>query len=304
MPLIIARRRGVKMAEKISGMYTLCAIADGVEAEPCSGPAAGEAPLSGVRRRRRRRSWHLSPDGFRELRHSCFLSRKACAEFLGVSERTVRHWDVGRCRVPWSAVRLLRLFRLGDLGALHESWDGWVLNRNGLWSPDGKRYSESSMRCWWLTSEQARFWRQDYDRRAAGGVGASAPAMTLQLEAGEAVTSHEVVSVRPVEAPSPSTALFLLPVAASTMDAAVAAAAMSLPQLVNSGVFLADSAMLGLLKGAQLPALAQCQALPNGSNLTPQCHHLPGLFPAPTGDKSVPIGPDANRGQNLPLGDS
>lgn len=55
--------------------------------------------------------------------------------------------------------------RLGDLGALDASWDGWVLNRNGLWSPDGKRYSEGSMRLWWLTSEQARFWRQGYDAR-------------------------------------------------------------------------------------------------------------------------------------------
>lgn len=62
-------------------------------------------------------------------------------------------------------MRLLRLVRLGDLGAIDASWDGWVLNRNGLWSPDGKRYSEPAMRLWWLTSEQARFWRQAYDAR-------------------------------------------------------------------------------------------------------------------------------------------
>ena len=41
-------------------------------------------------------TWHISADGFRELRHSCFLSRQACADFLGVSVRTVRHWDAGR----------------------------------------------------------------------------------------------------------------------------------------------------------------------------------------------------------------
>jgi len=77
--------------------------------------------------RPRRRVWLVSPESFRELRHACLLNRKACAAFLGVCERTIRHWDTGRNRVPWAAVkllrrlrlRLLRLLRLGDLGALH-----------------------------------------------------------------------------------------------------------------------------------------------------------------------------------------
>jgi len=46
------------------------------------------------------------------------LSRKACAALLGCSVRTVRAWDAGARRVPWSAVKLLRLLRGGDLGAL------------------------------------------------------------------------------------------------------------------------------------------------------------------------------------------
>jgi Phage protein len=79
----------------------------------------------------------------------------------------VRHWDAGRCRVPWSAVRLLRFVRLGDLGALHSAWAGWTINRNGLWSPDGKRHDPAMMTPWWLVCEQARFWRDDYGRRAA-----------------------------------------------------------------------------------------------------------------------------------------
>jgi len=45
--------------------------------------------------RRRRRTWYVAPDGFRELRLSLGLSAVA----------------VG-CRVPWSAIRLLRR-RLG-----------------------------------------------------------------------------------------------------------------------------------------------------------------------------------------------
>ncbi len=92
-------------------------------------------------RARPRRVWRLAPEGFLELRRSCFLSRTACAEYLGVSVRTIRYWDAGRSRVPWSAVRLLRFVRMGDLGALDDAWSGWTLNRNGLWSPEGKRYT-------------------------------------------------------------------------------------------------------------------------------------------------------------------
>lgn len=115
--------------------------------------------------RRRARTWHVSPEGFRELRHSCLLSgRKACAEFLGVSERTVRYWDAGRSRVPWSVVRLLRLLRCGDLGALHDEWSGWTINRLGLHAPAGRTYRERDMRHWWLTCEQARFFRENYAR--------------------------------------------------------------------------------------------------------------------------------------------
>ena len=58
----------------------------------------GGRPLGASGRRpgtRRARPWYISPDGFRELRHSCFLSRKACAEYLGVSLRTVRYWNDG-----------------------------------------------------------------------------------------------------------------------------------------------------------------------------------------------------------------
>jgi hypothetical protein len=125
----------------------------------------------------RRRAWLISPEGFRELRHACLLgNRKAAAKYLGVCERTIRHWDSGRSRVPWSAVRLLRLLRCGDLGALHDDWSGWTINRLGLHSPNGYVFQPWRMATWPMVAEQARFWRQDYDRRAGGGAGAVAPA--------------------------------------------------------------------------------------------------------------------------------
>jgi hypothetical protein len=125
---------------------------------------------------RRRRVWHISPEGFRELRHTCLLSRKACAAYLGVSLRTVRHWDAGRNRVPWSAVRLLRLRRAGELGGLLDGWEGWTIWRDRLVSPDGRAYRERDMRHLWLTLTQASLFRESYDRATLGGVGAVAPA--------------------------------------------------------------------------------------------------------------------------------
>ena len=68
------------------------------------------------------------------MRRSCLLSRKAAAAFLGVSLRTVAYWEAGRCRVPWSVVRLLRVLRLGDLGALSGDWAGWSLHGGALCS--------------------------------------------------------------------------------------------------------------------------------------------------------------------------
>lgn len=100
------------------------------------------------------------------------LSRRRAAEYLGVSVRTVRHWDAGRNRVPWSVVRLLRVVRMGDLGGLHDEWDGWTINRLGLHAPDGRTYRQHDMRHHWLTLTQAALFREGYDRVVLGGVGA------------------------------------------------------------------------------------------------------------------------------------
>lgn len=133
-------------------------------AETTPAPAAGKPPAA-RRRTRHRRQWLISPEGFRELRHTCLLSnRKAAAAYLGVCVRTIRHWDAGRSRVPWSAVRLLRLLRAGELGGLLDGWEGWTIYRDRLVSPDGRAYLERDMRRLWLTLTQAALFREAYDR--------------------------------------------------------------------------------------------------------------------------------------------
>jgi hypothetical protein len=176
--------------------YTLCEMKDGPAKPP---------------KRRRARLWHVSPEQFRELRHCCLLSRQACADYLGVSLRTVRHWDAGRNRVPWSVVRLLRLLRCGDLGALCDEWTGWTINRLGLHAPAGRSYRERDMRAWWLTCEQARLFREAYDRETLGGVGAqplrARERVTLLPGAGMAAKQAAAAPLHPIEAAFTPTAL-------------------------------------------------------------------------------------------------
>lgn len=116
-----------------------------------------------LKRNRLIKTWLYSPEQFRELRQSCFMSRAQCAAFLGLSKSTIRTWETTRCRANWACIRLLRLYRLGDLGALHDAWEGWTINHTGLHAPDGRRFDERSMRHWWNTTEQARFWRRQYE---------------------------------------------------------------------------------------------------------------------------------------------
>jgi len=124
---------------------------------------ASERP---VRKKPRRRLWHVSPDGFRELRRSLFLSQQAVADALGVCLRTVRYWDTGRNRVPWSAVRLLRLLRGGDLGELSPVWTGWRIVGDALVTPAGVPFQASQFTWWALTCLRARSWQRQF-REAA-----------------------------------------------------------------------------------------------------------------------------------------
>ncbi|ULU23789.1 VC1465 family Xer recombination activation factor [Dyella terrae] len=250
------------------------------------------------------RPWYVSAEGFRALRHSCFLSREACAKLLGVSVRTVRHWDAGRNRVPWSVVRLLRLRRRGDIGALHDAWAGWVLNERTaeLVSPNGYSFQPGKLEVWPILCEQARFWRDDFRRRSAvERLQGASPGAAVQHPTGESLSCTALATADPVaETPPPATALFLLPVAAASIDpSVVAAAALALPALANAGVFLADPAILA----AQFPALVQGQPSTIDSNLLSHYHQIGDFSPAGSGISHA-LGPDANRGQKTFPGES
>lgn len=250
----------------------------------CSGSRQVPYHLKTPNKGRSPRTWLISCEEFRELRHSAFLTQKRCAEFLGVGLRTVQLWDQGKNRVPWSVVRLLRIVRLGDLGGLDDAWAGWTINRNGLWSPTGKKYDPDGMAKWWMVSEQARFFRDAYDRGLFGGVGAPAPAVAC-----EAVPLIEDDQHR------------------EAVNVAVRVILDALPSRVTALLALEHRVLSTQALVLEASGDAQCTS-GGGVNMVSECNHidqlpcskslisgftLVGLVESP----AAVAGPDTNRGQ-------
>jgi hypothetical protein len=100
------------------------------------------------------------------------------------------------------------LLRCGDLGALCDDWAGWTLNRLGLHDPAGRTYRLDAMRAWWITAEQARFWRQGHrlarDSERLEGASTFAPAVSGQGEVIRRETARPVIprdTAAPAEPP-------------------------------------------------------------------------------------------------------
>ena len=66
-----------------------------------------------------------------EARLNAGLTVAKAAEFLGVSESTIRRQESGASPVKPALVRLLSI-RSGDLGAIDSRWYGWKLAQDGV----------------------------------------------------------------------------------------------------------------------------------------------------------------------------
>lgn len=90
---------------------------------------------------------------FREARHLCVLSQQAAADLLRVSLRTIKNWESGNVRVPYAAYKLMRILRGYQLPG--ESWRGWNLKGDVLWSPEGRAFRASDHGWWSLIVAKA-----------------------------------------------------------------------------------------------------------------------------------------------------
>ena len=88
---------------------------------------------------RRFRRCLVTAEQFRDARVFAGLSRDDAADLLGISKRTVGHWETAKARPSYAAFKLLRLYRHGDL--LHPDWSEYRIARNGaLVTPEGRSF--------------------------------------------------------------------------------------------------------------------------------------------------------------------
>ena len=261
--------------------------------------AAPAVPRLGVRPslrgsrpvRRRRRSWYLSPEGFRELRLSLCLSQKAAASLLGVCLRTIQHWDAGRCRVPWSAVRLLRILRSGELAS--PAWSGWTVHGDLLRSPEGHGFRASELGYWSLLVAQARAFRARYDRETRGGVGAAVPARPQAVPPLRA--GGDGVALDPLQHSVPSCPLPAEPACVGHRAAATAGGSGQQPPAVPSA-FRPLPLVLPLALPAALagPASGSVASSITGRSMS-VCYQADAFSPV----SAVVKGPSSNTGQKV-----
>lgn len=134
---------------------------------------------------------------FREARLSVNVDRVECAALLRVSARTVRNWERGVTRPPYSTFKLLRILRGFELPG--DAWRGWYLKGDTLWSPEGKPFRPFDLGWWSLTVSMARAWTRGIGLVAASSVGvgtgrAAARHRPLDLNYGHMATRREKCS--------------------------------------------------------------------------------------------------------------
>lgn len=107
----------------------------------------------------RRRFTPIHPADFKWERQICNLSIEQCAASLFVTPKTIRNWENGRTRIPYSAYKVLRLLNGQEL--VHPDWKGWTLVNGALFSPVGQRFDRAGLQYLWLIFAGYRAWKKD-----------------------------------------------------------------------------------------------------------------------------------------------
>ena len=134
----------------------------------------------------------ITSEQFRDARISSHLSREEAARFLGVSLRTIGHWETGKSRPNYAAFKLLRIFRNGDL--IDPEWSGYSIIRGKLVTPENHEFAPGDLS--WLSllcrRAQAFSWllqerdgaRRPRQRPAPCGTQAGPPQSALECVSG------------------------------------------------------------------------------------------------------------------------
>jgi len=101
----------------------------------------------GLKGKRRRKTHRVDADQFRTARRFSGLSRDDAADLVGVSLRTIGHWETGRARPSFAAFKLLRIYRHGDL--IDPRWAGYSIIRGKLVTPENHTFEPHDLS--WLS---------------------------------------------------------------------------------------------------------------------------------------------------------
>ena len=98
----------------------------------------------------------VSGEDFKDARLHATWTIPVAAERLRVTQQTIRNWEAGARRVPFTAFELVRV--LGCHFLPGKNWQGWRVVGDTLYSSEGLGFKASDMGWWGLTCALARHW--------------------------------------------------------------------------------------------------------------------------------------------------
>lgn len=126
---------------------------------PCRSARAG-------RRGKAPRRIRVTAEEFQEERRKACMSRSEVAALVGVSLRTVGHWETGQARPSFAAFKLLRVSRNG--GIVDARWAGYGINRRGmLYTPENHEFHSGDLAWLSLLVRRSRAFSDLLSERAA-----------------------------------------------------------------------------------------------------------------------------------------
>jgi transcriptional regulator with XRE-family HTH domain len=110
-----------------------------------------------------RRKW-IDPEDFQMMRRQAGLTILSAAALLDVTARTIRNWEQGLTKIPYTAYRLLKI--INGYVFTSKSWDGWFVRGDTLYSPTQRGFKPHELtylsnylwmaRQWLVEREQSR----------------------------------------------------------------------------------------------------------------------------------------------------
>lgn len=126
--------------------------------------STGQAGAEALRRRYKRKPYRpIDRERFREMRLIQGLSIEGAAKLLGVTPRTVMHWESGASRIPYAPFKLLRILGWHELPSA--PWEGWRVIGDTLYSPANRGFKPWELLYLSNYLTMARYWQADYARR-------------------------------------------------------------------------------------------------------------------------------------------